>query len=151
MVSGALVMLKGGGPRMAVITILGEYALCAWGGDLNDIGLAALGDSVESKVFKLTELEVLNVPRTNSFTGDELPPLPELPVFVEGELEDLRRRFTYHAPKEGQPAQYEAIRREAGELAVLVTSLCPPGRGRALALTKIEEAVFWANASIARS
>lgn len=68
--------------------------------------------------------------------------------------EDIRDRIdndhTYHAPKPGQPALYEAIRAKAKEFALLVADSTPPSREQSLALTKIEEAVFWANASIAR-
>ena len=66
------------------------------------------------------------------------------------ELKEIENRFTYHAPKEGQPKKYEAIRATAKLLAVLVNDLCPEGREKALAFTKLEEATFWANASIAR-
>lgn len=65
--------------------------------------------------------------------------------------EDLANRFTYHAPKPGQPETYQRLRDKAKELAELVNELCPAGRETALALTKIEEAVMWANAGIARS
>jgi hypothetical protein len=64
--------------------------------------------------------------------------------------EEIQRRFTYHAPKNDQPAKYEAIRAKAKELASLVNDLCPDGRETSLAITKIEEAVMWANAGIAR-
>lgn len=64
--------------------------------------------------------------------------------------EELDRRFTYHPPKEGQPEKYEIIRGDAKGLAVLLISACPASRELSLALTKLEEVVFWANASIAR-
>lgn len=63
---------------------------------------------------------------------------------------DLEKRFTYHAPKDGQPERYTQIRAKAKELAELVVELAPSSRERSLALTKIEEAVMWANAAIAR-
>lgn len=64
---------------------------------------------------------------------------------------DLENIFTYHAPKEGQPEKYAAIRAKAKELAVLVDELCPNSREKSLASTKLEECVMWANASIARN
>jgi len=64
---------------------------------------------------------------------------------------NLEKNFTYHPPKEGQPEKYVAIRTAAHEFAELIQSLCPDSRERSLALTKTEEAVMWANASIARS
>ncbi len=66
-------------------------------------------------------------------------------------MDDLMHRFTYHAPKDNQPAQYEEIRNEARLLAVTLDDLCPESREKSLAITKLEEAVFWANASIARN
>lgn len=62
----------------------------------------------------------------------------------------IERNFTYHAPKEGQPAKYVAIRDKAKELAYMIDELCPIAREQSLALTKLEESVFWANAAIAR-
>lgn len=66
-------------------------------------------------------------------------------------IEDLKKRFTYHAPKEGQPQKYEAIRAKALELAELLNESCPDSREKSLAVTSLEESVFWANASIARN
>jgi hypothetical protein len=68
--------------------------------------------------------------------------------------EDLKTRiesdFSYHAPKEGQPAKYEAIRQKAKELALMIVDLVPNGREQASALTRLEESVMHANAGIAR-
>lgn len=63
---------------------------------------------------------------------------------------ELDTRFTYHAPKEGQPAKYTALRDKAKELAEMVEEMCPESREKALAFTNIEQAIFWANAAIAR-
>lgn len=64
---------------------------------------------------------------------------------------DLAVRFSYHPPKDGQPLRYEAIRATAKQFAEFVTSRTPASREQSLAITKIEEAVFWANAAIARN
>lgn len=64
---------------------------------------------------------------------------------------DLEKAFTYHAPKSGQPERYISIREKAKEFAAMVNELCPESRERSLAFTKIDEAVMWANASIARN
>lgn len=64
--------------------------------------------------------------------------------------EELATRFTYHAPKGDQPQRYEQIRNAGREMAELIEDECPDSREKSLALTKIEEAVMWANASIAR-
>jgi hypothetical protein len=63
----------------------------------------------------------------------------------------IENNFKYHAPKEGQPEKYAAIREKAKELAYLIDELCPNSREKSLAATKLEEAVMWANASIARN
>jgi len=64
--------------------------------------------------------------------------------------EELTNRFTYHAPKPGQNVLYIAIRSKAKELAQLINESCPDSRESALAFTNLEQAVFWANAAIAR-
>lgn len=64
--------------------------------------------------------------------------------------EDIENRFTYHAPKPGQPEIYQDIRTLAKELALDINEVVPEGREKSLALTKLEEAVFWANAGISR-
>lgn len=64
---------------------------------------------------------------------------------------DLENRFTYHSPKPGHAERYGALRSQAKELAYSIDGACPDSREKSLALTKLEEAVFWANASIARN
>ena len=64
---------------------------------------------------------------------------------------DIEKAFTYHPPKDDQPARYISIREKAKELASMISTLCPESRERSLAFTKIDEAVMWANASIARN
>ncbi|RJO60788.1 MAG: hypothetical protein C4542_08030 [Dehalococcoidia bacterium] len=66
------------------------------------------------------------------------------------DVDELQCRFTYHAPKEGQPEMYESIRKNALHLAYILVEHCPESRELSLALTHLEEAVFWANAAIAR-
>ena len=63
----------------------------------------------------------------------------------------LRAAFVYHPPQEGQGQRYEKLRAEARNLALTMTTLCPPSRELSLALTNLEQAVMWANASIARN
>jgi hypothetical protein len=64
--------------------------------------------------------------------------------------EELQTRFTYHAPKPGQPEAYQSLRAKAHELAQAFALLCPESRELALAHTNLEQAVMWANAAIAR-
>ena len=66
------------------------------------------------------------------------------------ELQELNCRFTYHAPKEGQPEKYVVLREKGKELAKLIVELVPVGREQSLAITELEAAIFWANAGIAR-
>lgn len=65
--------------------------------------------------------------------------------------QDIENRFTYHKPFGNQPERYQTIRTEAKRLAHTIDDACPNSREKSLALTKLEEAVMWANASIARN
>lgn len=64
--------------------------------------------------------------------------------------EELEARFTYHPPKDDQPQRYEKLRFNGRNLAEMIDELAPESREKSLALTKLEEAVMWANAAIAR-
>lgn len=75
----------------------------------------------------------------------------ELFKIVEGHL---KNRFKEHLLSEDKKEECVEIRREAFHLSLLsllISKLCPDSREKSLAITKLEEAVFWANASIARS
>lgn len=63
----------------------------------------------------------------------------------------LENAFTYHKPFGDQQDRYVALRDEAKAVAYRIVELVPPSRERSLALTKLEEAIFWANAGIARN
>jgi hypothetical protein len=63
----------------------------------------------------------------------------------------LDKDFTYHAPKGDQPERYTDIRERAKQFAAFITMNTPASRERSLALTKLEECVFWSNAAIARN
>lgn len=81
-----------------------------------------------------------------------LEPVPSAGAHPKGvEVPDLQNRFTYHPPQGDQVGRYEAIRSQAFDLANHVSINTPASREQSLALTKIEEAVFWANAAIARN
>jgi hypothetical protein len=64
---------------------------------------------------------------------------------------ELLKRFTYHPPHDDQVNRYQDIREHARAFAVLLDRHCPDSREKSLALTALEEAVMWANASIARN
>lgn len=63
----------------------------------------------------------------------------------------IENSFKYHSPKEGQPEKYTSIREKAKELAYLIDEVCPNSREKSVAITNLETAVMWANASIARN
>lgn len=65
--------------------------------------------------------------------------------------DQIENNFMYHSPIDNQPQRYEALRAKAKELAHMINSHCPPSREKSLAITKLEDAVMWANASIARN
>jgi hypothetical protein len=63
----------------------------------------------------------------------------------------IENNFKYHSPKEGQPEKYTNIREKAKELAMLIDDLCPASTEKLYSLSRLEEAVMWANAGIARN
>lgn len=71
---------------------------------------------------------------------------------------EIDLRFTYHKPKDfpnpstglTQPSAYDEIRKRAREYAQRLNEMLPESREKALAITHLEEVVFWANAAIAR-
>ena len=72
-------------------------------------------------------------------------------VMSQETFDRITNNFTYHAPTPDQLPRFEQIRDEGRELALLLNALCPQSRELSLALTKLEEVVMWANASIARN
>lgn len=63
----------------------------------------------------------------------------------------IENNFMYHAPKDNQSFRYQLIRETGKNLAEIFDANCPESRERSLALTNLEQAVMWANASIARN
>jgi len=63
----------------------------------------------------------------------------------------LDNNFVYHAADEDQAARYTIIRQTAKDFAALILRYTPDSREQALALTNLEQAVFWANAAVARN
>jgi len=63
----------------------------------------------------------------------------------------IDNNFTYHPPFGDQVSRYQAIRDAAKKFAELILSDTPESREKSLALTNLEQAVFWANAAIARN
>lgn len=65
---------------------------------------------------------------------------------TQAQLENI---FTYHSPKGDQAHRYDYLRSNAQELARLINDLCPESREKSLAITNLQQAIMWANASIA--
>ena len=66
-------------------------------------------------------------------------------------MKELEKDFTYHAPKGNQPERYAVLRNQGRVFAEFIEAEVPESREKSLAFTKLEEAIFWANAGIARN
>lgn len=65
--------------------------------------------------------------------------------------EDLENRFSFHPTNSSLKQEaHQSVREEALEFAKFIRNVVPPGREQALAITNLEEVMFWANAGIAR-
>jgi len=64
---------------------------------------------------------------------------------------EIDHRFTYHPTKDDQVTRYVYLREEMKSMAHKIMEACPPGRERAIALTKLEEVNMWCNAAISRN
>lgn len=64
---------------------------------------------------------------------------------------DLRNRFDYHSPPdEERREKHEDIREHCLDLALWLNELVPEGREKSLAITNLEQVMFWSNAALAR-
>lgn len=66
------------------------------------------------------------------------------------DAKDIETRFTYHAPRPEDIPVYKFFRDQAHIFADKINSMLPDGREKSLAITKLEEVVFWVNAALAR-
>lgn len=93
----------------------------------------------------------------SDFPGANLEEAPSIHGFTEVYTPSDKLKvqvgvsFKYHAPLKNQPIRYETLRNIANQLAGYLISAVPESRELSLALTKLEEAVMWANAGIARN
>lgn len=73
---------------------------------------------------------------------------------IEGakRTKDIENRFSFHpADTDEKRSAHESVRAQCRTLAHAWSGVLPEGREKALAITKLEEAMFWANAAIARA
>ena len=63
---------------------------------------------------------------------------------------DIDWDFDYHRPDQDAMDRHQAIRDICKAAAKQIEELVPDSREKSLALTNLEQAMFWANAAIAR-
>lgn len=64
---------------------------------------------------------------------------------------ELQRRFFYLKPSGAGVFRHQGLSESFLVTAEKVMTTCPDGREKSLALTKLEEAKFWASAAVARN
>lgn len=65
---------------------------------------------------------------------------------------DVEHRFAFHAATtEEKRDEHTSVRKHCENLGQFLLLKLPDSRERALAMTKLEEVMFWANAAIARN
>lgn len=74
-----------------------------------------------------------------------------LTMEIHEKLKELQDQYNYHPPTEQRAVAHDRVRNQLLAAAQVVAYVVPKSREQALALTKIEEAMFWANAGIART
>lgn len=68
------------------------------------------------------------------------------------EVKDLENRFSFHpATTEETKQAHETIRNQCLRHATDLSNQLPESREKSLALTHLEEVMFWANAAVARN
>jgi hypothetical protein len=75
---------------------------------------------------------------------------PELASRMQA-LERLHSNFDHHPPDGEKAAVHEVVRAIVKSAATHLHGILPEGREKSLAMTKLEEALFWANAAVARN
>lgn len=67
------------------------------------------------------------------------------------ELEQMVWNMTNHTPNDDVIGVIEALRHQFKKVGTVVLTDCPGSRERSIAMTKLEEALMWAVASVARA
>lgn len=65
--------------------------------------------------------------------------------------EEIHKRHSYQKPTELAAEMHNTVNGLTEDLAMRMETILPEGREKALVHTHLEEARFWANASIARN
>lgn len=66
-------------------------------------------------------------------------------------IDDIENRFAFHAATtEEKRDAHTSVRQQCRQLADFLNEKLPPGREKNIAITKLEEVMFWGNASLAR-
>lgn len=64
---------------------------------------------------------------------------------------DIANRFAFHAATDQEKRDaHGSVRQACRELADFIDDSVPDGREKSLAITGLEEVMFWANAALAR-
>lgn len=65
---------------------------------------------------------------------------------------DIENRFAFHAAASQEKCdEHTSVRQNCRQLADFINENVPEGREKSLAITHLEETMFWANAAIARA
>lgn len=67
------------------------------------------------------------------------------------DAKDIEHRFAFHAATtEEKRDAHTSVRQQCRQLADALNEQLPEGREKSLAMTKLEEVMFWGNAALAR-
>lgn len=66
--------------------------------------------------------------------------------------EDIENRFAFHAAPDAEKRNaHTSVRTNCWNLAEFLNEALPEGREKSVAVTKLEEVMFWSNAALARN
>ena len=85
---------------------------------------------------------------------DDLPEASFRPIPVSLRVltdDEIWERFNYHPPSTEGAGRHQELSSLFVAIARRVDDICPPGREKSLAFTKLEEAKMWASAAVARN